>query len=36
MILVTGATSKNGMEILKRLSGRSERIWAMFTSKKTS
>jgi uncharacterized protein YbjT (DUF2867 family) len=29
MILVTGATGKNGTEILKRLSGRKERIRAM-------
>lgn len=29
MILVTGATGKNGVEILQRLSGRSERIRAM-------
>ena len=29
MILVTGATGKNGVEILKRLSGRVERIRAM-------
>jgi uncharacterized protein YbjT (DUF2867 family) len=29
MILVTGATGKNGVEILKRLSGRRERIRAM-------
>lgn len=29
MILVTGATGKNGVEILKRLSGRKERIRAM-------
>jgi uncharacterized protein YbjT (DUF2867 family) len=29
MILVTGATGKNGTEILKRLSGRAERIRAM-------
>ena len=29
MILVTGATGKNGPEILKRLSGRGERIRAM-------
>jgi uncharacterized protein YbjT (DUF2867 family) len=29
MILITGATGKNGIEILKRLSGRSERIRAM-------
>jgi uncharacterized protein YbjT (DUF2867 family) len=29
MILVTGATGKNGAEILKRLSGRKERIRAM-------
>jgi uncharacterized protein YbjT (DUF2867 family) len=29
MILVTGATGKNGLEIIKRLSGRQERIRAM-------
>jgi uncharacterized protein YbjT (DUF2867 family) len=29
MILVTGATGKNGVEILQRLSGRKERIRAM-------
>ena len=29
MILVTGATGKNGVEILKRLSGRIERVRAM-------
>jgi uncharacterized protein YbjT (DUF2867 family) len=34
MILVTGATGKNGMEILKRLSGRRERIRAMVHKQK--
>ena len=33
MILVTGATGKNGIEILKRLSGRGERIRAMVRKK---
>jgi uncharacterized protein YbjT (DUF2867 family) len=33
MILVTGATGKNGVEILKRLSGRKERIRAMVRKK---
>jgi uncharacterized protein YbjT (DUF2867 family) len=34
MILVTGATGKNGTEILKRLSGRRERIRAMVHKQK--
>jgi uncharacterized protein YbjT (DUF2867 family) len=34
MILVTGATGKNGTEILKRLSGRQERIRAMVHKQK--
>jgi uncharacterized protein YbjT (DUF2867 family) len=34
MILVTGATGKNGMEILKLLSGRRESIRAMVHRKK--
>jgi len=34
MILITGATGKNGIEILKRLSGRSERIRAMVRKRK--
>jgi uncharacterized protein YbjT (DUF2867 family) len=34
MILVTGATGKNGTEILKRLSGRGERIRAMVHKQK--
>ena len=33
MILVTGATGKNGAEILKLLSGRKERIRAMVRKK---
>jgi uncharacterized protein YbjT (DUF2867 family) len=36
MILVTGATGKNGTEILKRLSGRGERIRAMVRKQKDS
>jgi uncharacterized protein YbjT (DUF2867 family) len=34
MILVTGATGKNGTEILKRLSGRNERVRAMVHKQK--
>jgi uncharacterized protein YbjT (DUF2867 family) len=36
MILVTGATGKNGTEILKRLSGRGERVRAMVRKQKDS
>ena len=36
MILVTGATGKNGAEILKRLSGRKERIRAMVRKQNAS
>jgi nucleoside-diphosphate-sugar epimerase len=36
MILVTGATGKNGLEIIKRLSGRQERIRAMVRKQVTT